>query len=83
MKGHSRQMGRGMRLLIKCGLLEKFRNNMKRQKFMILKVELPRFVGAKYATREEQRNSSRRNEEAEQKQKQCQVVDGSGGESKA
>ena len=56
---------------------------MKRQKVTILKVELPRLVGAKYATREEQRNSSRRNEEAEQKQKQCQAVDGSGGESKA
>ena len=55
---------------------------MKRQKFMILKVELPRFVGAKYATREEQRNSSRRNKEAEPKQKQRPAVDVSGGESK-
>ena len=35
-----------------------------------------------YATGEEWRNSSRRNEEAEPKQKQCPVVDMSSGESK-
>ena len=46
---------------------------------MTLKDELPRLLGAQYATREEQRNSSRRNEEAESKQKQCPVVDMSGG----
>ena len=55
---------------------------MKRQKDMTLKDELPRLLGAQYATREEQRNSSRRNEEAESKQKQCPVVDMSGGGSK-
>ena len=49
---------------------------------MILNDELPRLVGAQYATEEEQRNSSRRNEEAEPKQKQCPAVDVSGGESK-
>ena len=43
---------------------------------------VPRSVGAQYAIREEQRNSSRRNEKAEPKQKQCSVVDASGGESK-
>ena len=43
---------------------------------------VPRSVGAQYAIREEQRNSSRRNEKAEPKQKQCLVVDASGGESK-
>ena len=57
-------------------------NNMKRQKDRTLKDELPRSVGAQYAAGEEQRNTSRRNEEAESKQKQCQVVDVSGGESK-
>ena len=57
-------------------------NSMKRQKDMKLKDELPRLVGAQYATGEEQRNSSRRNEEAEPKQKQLPVVDVSGGESK-
>ena len=54
---------------------------MKRQKDMTLKDELPRLLGAQYATREEQRNSSRRNEEAEPKWKQCPGVDVSGGES--
>ena len=46
------------------------------------KDELPRLVGTQYATGQEQRNSSRRNEEAEPKQKQYPVVDVSGGESK-
>ena len=50
-------------------------NSMKKQKDMTLKDELPRLVGAQYATVEEQRNSSRRNEEAEPKQKQCSGVD--------
>ena len=49
---------------------------------MTLKDELPRLVGAQYATGEEWRNSSRRNEEAEQKQKQCPLVDVTGDGSK-
>ena len=49
--------------------LENPMNTMKRQKDMTLKDELPRLVGTQYATEEEQRNSSRRNEEAESKQK--------------
>ena len=56
---------------------------MKRQKDMTLKDEAPRSVGVQYATGEEQRNSSRKNEEAEPKWKQHWVVDVSGGESKA
>ena len=52
-----------------------------RQKDRTLKDELTRSVGAQYATGEEQRNSSRKNEEAEPKWKQCPVVDASGGES--
>ena len=48
---------------------------------MTLKDEHPRLVGAQYATGEEWRNSSRRNEEAEPKQKQCQVVDVTGDKS--
>ena len=47
---------------------------MKRQKDMTLKDELPRSVGAQYATGEEWRNNSRKNEETEPKQKQCPVV---------
>ena len=50
---------------------------------MTLKDELPKLVGAQYVTEEEQRNSSRRNEEAEPKQKQCSLFDVSGGKSKA
>ena len=42
--------------------------SMKRQKDRTLKDELPRFVGAQYATGEEQRNNSRNNEETEPKQ---------------
>ena len=43
-----------------------------------LKDELPRLVGAQYATREEWRNNSRKNKETEPKQKQHPVVDVSG-----
>ena len=50
-------------------------NSMKRQKDRTLKDELPRLVGAQYATREERRNTFRSNEEAELKQKQHPVVD--------
>ena len=57
-------------------------NSMKRQKDMVLKDELPRLVGAQYATGEEWRNNSRKNEEMEPKQKQCPVVDVTGDESK-
>ena len=49
---------------------------------MILKDEITRLVGAPYATGEEWRNNSRKNEEMQPKQKQCPVVDVSGGESK-
>jgi len=57
-------------------------NNMKREKDMTLKDELPRFVGAKYATGEEWRKGSRKNKEAEPKQKQYPGMDVSGVESK-
>ena len=49
-------------------------NSMKRQKDMTLKDELLRQVSPQYATREDCRNSSKKNEEAEPKQKQCPVV---------
>ena len=57
-------------------------NSMKRQKDMTLKDELPSSVGAQYATVEEWRNSSRRNEEMKPKQKQYPVVDVTGDGSK-
>ena len=57
-------------------------NNITWKKDITEKDELPRLVGAQHATGDEQRNSSRRNEEAEPKQKPHPVVDVSGGESK-
>ena len=62
--------------------LENTMNSMKRQKDMTLKDELPRLVGVQYATGEGWRNSSRKNEEAELKRKQCPVLGMSVGESK-
>ena len=50
-------------------------NSMKSQKDRTLKNELPRSVGAQYATGEQWRNNSRNDEEMEPKQKQCPVVD--------
>ena len=56
---------------------------MKRQKDMTLKDKLPRSVGAQYATGEEWRNNSRKNEEMEPKLKQHPVVDVTGDRVKA
>ena len=57
-------------------------NSMKRPKGMTLKDELSRSVGAQYATGDQWRNNSRKNEGMEQKQKQYPVVDGTGDRSK-
>ena len=51
---------------------------MKRQKHRTPKDELPRSVGAQYATGDQWRNNSRKNEEMEPKQKQHPVVDVTG-----
>ena len=53
-------------------------NSMKRQKDRTLKDELPRSVGAQYATGDQWRNNSRKNEETQLKQKQHPVVDVTG-----
>ena len=53
-------------------------NSMKRQKNATLKDELPRSVGAQYATGDQWRNNSRKNEGMEPKQKQHPVVNGTG-----
>ena len=63
--------------------LENPNNSMKRQKDMTLKDEFPRSVGAQYATGDQWRNNSRKNEEMEPKQKQYPVVDVTGVGSKA
>ena len=49
-------------------------NSMKRQKDSTLKDELPRSLGAQYATGDQWRNNSRKKEETEPKQKQHPVV---------
>ena len=57
-------------------------NSMKRQKDRTLKDKFPRSVGAQYATEEQWRNNSRKNEEREPKQKQHLVMDVTGDGSK-
>ena len=57
-------------------------NSVKRQKDMTLKAELPRSVGAQYATGNQWRNNSRKNEEMEPKQKQYSIVGMTGDGSK-
>ena len=63
-------------------LFENPMNSMKRQKDRILKEELPSSVSAQYATGDQWRNNSRKNEERKPKQKQHTVVDMTGGGSK-
>ena len=58
--------------------LENPMNSMKRQNDRIRKEELPRSVDAQYATGDQWRNSSRKNEEMEPKQKQHPFVDVTG-----
>ena len=65
--------GNGKPLQYSC--LENPMNSMKRQNDRILKEELPRSVGTKYATGDQWRNNSRKNEGMEPKQKQYPVVD--------
>ena len=62
--------------------LEDPMNSMKRQKDRTLKDELPRSIGAKYATGDQWRNNSRKNEGMEPKQKQHPAVNGTGDESR-
>ena len=68
--------GNGKPLQYSC--LENPVNSMKRQKGRTLKDELPRSVGAQYATGDQWRNNSRKNEEKEPMQKQHPVVDVTG-----
>ena len=68
--------GNGKPLQYSC--LENPVNSMKRQKYRTMKDELPRSVGAQYATGDQWRNNFRKNEEMAPKQKQCPVVTGDG-----
>ena len=72
--------GRGKPLQYSC--LGNHMNSMKRQNDRILKEELPRSVGAQYATGDQWRNNSKKNKEMESKQKQHPVVDVIGDRSK-
>ena len=64
--------GNGKPLQYSC--LENPMNSMKRQKDRALKDELPRSVGAQYATGDQWRNNCRKNEGTEPKQKQHPIV---------
>ena len=74
--------GDGNRKSLQYSCLENPMNSMKRQNDRILKDELPRFVGAQYATGGQWRNNSRKNEGMEPKQKQYPAVDVTGDRSK-
>ena len=76
----STEEGNGKPLQYSC--LENPMNSIKRQNDRILKEELPRSVGAQYATEDQWRNNFRKNEETEPKQKQYPVVDVTGDRSK-
>ena len=67
--------GEGNDKTFQYSCLENLMKSMKRQKDRTLKDELPRSVGAQYATGDQWRNNSRKNEEIEPNQKQHRVVD--------
>ena len=74
--------GEGNGKPLQYSYLEDPMNSMKRQNDRILIEELPRSVGDQYATGDQWRNNSRKNEEMESKQKQQPVVDVTGDRSK-
>ena len=65
--------GEGNGKLLQYSCLENPMNSMKRQNDRILKEELPRSEGTQYATGDQWRNISRKNEGMETKQKQYQL----------
>ena len=74
--------GEGNGKLFQYSCLENLMDSMKRQNNRILKEELPRSLGAQYATGDQCRNNSRKNEGTEPKQKQYPAVDVTGDRSK-
>ena len=74
--------GEGNSKPLQYSCLKKPMNSMKRQNDRTLKYELPRSVGAQYATGGQWGNNSRKDEEMGPKQKQLQVVDVTGNRSK-
>ena len=74
--------GEGNGKPLQYSFLENHMNRMKRQKDRTLKEELPRSVGAQYATLGHWRNNSRKNEGMEPKKKQYPVLNVTGCRSK-
>ena len=74
--------GEGNDKPLQYSCLENPMNSMKRQKDRTLKDEFPRPVGDQYATGDQWRNNSRKNEEMELKQNQQLIVDVTGDRSK-
>ena len=74
--------GKGNGKPLQYSFLENSMNSMKRQNDRTLKDELPKSVGAQYATGDQWRSNSRKNEGMEPKQKQYPVVDVTGDGSK-
>ena len=74
--------GEGNGKPLQCSCLENAMNSMKRQNERIPREELPMSLGDQYATGDQWRNNSRKNEETEAKQKQHPVVDVTGDRSK-
>ena len=75
--------GEGNGKPLQYSYLENPMNSMKRQNDRILKEELPRSVGARYATGDQWRNNSKENEGMEPKQKQYPAVDVTGDRSRS
>ena len=67
---------------LQCSFLENPMNSMKRQKDRTLKDELPWLEGAQYATGDQWRSNSRKNEEMEPKQQHHPIVNVTGDGSK-
>ena len=78
----TRSTGEGNDKPLQYSCLENPMNSMKRQKDRTPIDELPRSIGAQYATGDQWRNNSRKNEGMEPKHKQHLVVNGTGDRSK-
>ena len=74
--------GKGNGKLLQYSCLENPMNSIKRQKYRTLKDELPWSLGAQYATGDQWRNNSKKNEGTEPKQKQHPAMDVTGDRSK-
>ena len=78
----TRSIGEGNGKPLQYSCIKNPKKSMKRQNNRIMKEELPRSVGTQYATGDQWRNNSRKNEGMEPKQKQYPVVCVTGDRSK-